>query len=153
MNAQYQRIAGVVQSGYQVASGMSDRSPYPAGTIAMQTPIFKALGLDLTPFFPGTLNVSIAPYQFQLFIPEYTFKDVHWAEEFPTEDFSFSPCRLYFQQNRYDSLIYYPHPETKIGHFQDASVVEVLAPYIVGIQYGDRVDLEVNTHQIQFSQN
>lgn len=149
MSQKFQRISAVVQPGYQVASGGSDRSPYPAGTIVMQTPIFKALGLDLTSFFPGTLNLSIVPYQFQLIKPEYTFRDVHWAEGFPPETFSFASCHLYFQQKCYDSLIYYPHPETKIGHFQDASVIEVIAPPMVGIQYGDRVELEVNSEQIQ----
>lgn len=149
MSQQFQRISAVVQPGYQVASGRSDRSPYPAGTIVMQTPIFKTLGLDLTPFFPGTLNLSIAPYHFQLLKSQFTFRDVQWAEGFPPETFSFSACRLYFIEKYYESWIYYPHPETKIGHFQDASVIEVIAPPISGIQYGDRVELEVNSEQIQ----
>jgi hypothetical protein len=52
---------GCLRPGHQVASGLAVNNPYPAGTIAMQTPFFKALGLDLSGFYVGTLNVSIAP--------------------------------------------------------------------------------------------
>lgn len=49
----------------------------------------------------------------------------------------------------YQGLIYYPHPETKIGHFQDPAIVEVLvSSFIPQIHYGDRVTVEVNPGEI-----
>jgi hypothetical protein len=54
-------VEGIVQAGHGVASGNTAQSPYPQGTIKMQQPFFRQLGLDLSPYFPGTLNVSIAP--------------------------------------------------------------------------------------------
>ena len=50
-----------VASGQALSSGASGISPYPKGTIAMQSPFFAALGLDLSPYWPGTLNLSFAP--------------------------------------------------------------------------------------------
>lgn len=145
----FEQIDGIVQAGYRVASGATDSSPYPKGTIEMQLPFFQALGLDLTPFFPGTLNINISPKQFEIQSAPYTFRNVHWAEGFAPEDFSFVPCEITYQDQAFDSLIYYPHPETKIGHFQNPSVVEVIAPLISGLSYGDRVVLGVNPEQIR----
>ncbi|MBP0012578.1 MAG: hypothetical protein J7545_14050 [Roseofilum sp. SBFL] len=62
--------------------------------------------------------------------PEFTFRSVNWTEHTLPEDFSFSRCRVSFQEQKYDSLIYYPHPETKIRHFQNPSILEILAPLI-----------------------
>lgn len=145
----FEQIDGIVQAGYRVASGTTDSSPYPKGTIEMQIPFFQALGLDLTPFFPGTLNINISPKRFEIQSAPYTFKNVHWAEGFAPEDFSFVPCQIAYQGQTVDSLIYYPHPETKIGHFQNPSVVEVIAPLISGLRYGDQVMLSMNPEQVK----
>jgi hypothetical protein len=142
------RVSAVLRSGYGVASGRAADSPYPAGTIALQTPYFQALGLDLTPFFPGTLNLSIAPHTFKIQQPEYTFKQVKWSPAHAAEDFSFSRCRVEFRGVQYASLVYYPHPETKIDHFQDAALLEILAVKIPDIQPGDRVSVDLNSHEI-----
>ncbi|WP_013325005.1 hypothetical protein [Gloeothece verrucosa] len=148
INAQWITLEGVVKEGHKVASGMAKDSPYPQGTIEMQLPFFKALGLDLTDFFPGTLNVSIYPHYFTLKNPQYTFKQVKWNPDYPSEDFSFCECRVYFENLHYHALIYYPHPETKIGHFQDRYTVEILAPLIPKIEYGDQIILQVNLLEI-----
>lgn len=91
------------------------------------------------------MNVSISPKTFTLQQPEYTFKNIKWHPVYPSEDFSFSPCRVIFQATTYAGLVYYPHPETKIGHFQDPAIVEVIvSSFISQLHYGDRVILEVN---------
>ena len=46
-------------SGYGIASGKSNSSPYPEGSIKMQAPFFKTLGLDISKFWPGTLNLLL----------------------------------------------------------------------------------------------
>lgn len=140
---------GIIRPGHQVASGLAADSPYPGGTIEMQIPFFSKLGLDLAPFFPGTLNVSIAPYTFIVKSPEYTFPNLKWSSESPPETFSFSRCRLTFNDYEYDGLIYYPHPETKVRHFQDPSILEILAPAIADIGYGSAIQLAVNSAEIE----
>lgn len=147
-SAQWITLAGTVQPGHRVASGQSDRSPYPAGTIALQTPHFQKLGLDLSPYYPGTINVAIAPYQLGLESPAYTFRDVVWLAGFGAETFSFSQCYLWVDEKSYASLVYYPHPETKIDHAQDSSIVEVLAPKVEGLNYGDVVRVTLNLSEV-----
>ncbi len=143
-----QKITGVIKSGHRVASGLGEDSPYDRGTIEMQLPFFKQLGLDLSSYFSGTLNISIAPHTFEVKRPQYTFKNVKWHPNYPAETFSFSPCQIIFNDLSYSGLIYYPHPETKIGHFQDASVLEAIALPIPNIAYGERVLLAVNPQEI-----
>jgi len=142
------KVSGIVKPGYQVASGKATDSPYPRGTIEMQVPFFQALGLDLTHFFPGTLNISIHPHRFEVKQPAYTFRQVQWNPESPAEDFSFSPVRVSFHNQSYTGLLYYPHPETKPAHFQDYSTLEILAPLIAGIDYGAQVTVELKSREI-----
>ena len=140
----WQRVVGFLERGHGVASGVAARSPYPRGTIEMQVPIFKALGLDLSDCHRGTLNISISPRTFELLRPDLTFRQVTWTDRHPPEDFSFSRCRVLFQASTYDSWIYYPHPETKKRNFQAPSTLEIIAPKIAGIGYGDRIEVEIN---------
>ncbi len=133
-------VSGTVVSGHRVASGQASQSPYPAGTIEMQTPRFAALGVDLSPFYSGTLNISIAPYRFEL-RPKITLHQVKWSPNHAAESFSFISIDLNWQQQTFSGLVYYPRPETKIDHFQDLAVLELLMPIIPGIVYGDRVKL------------
>ena len=58
-------------------------SPYPNGTIRMQAPVFKALGLDLSGCYFGTLNIDFAPLEVSLVNPDHLFEKVHWAELSP----------------------------------------------------------------------
>lgn len=149
MNSEWYTVAGRVQPGYQVASGWATDSPYPQGTIEMQLPYFQALGLDLTPYFRGTLNVSIHPQTFELLQPTYTFCNVQWYANSPAEHFSFSPCQVTYQNQTYFAWIYHPHPETKPAHFQDPSTLEIIAPFIPEITYGVTLDLKINSREIR----
>ena len=143
-----QSVVGTVTEGHKVASGNSEDSPYPLGSIEMQFPYFKKLGLDLRGFFLGTLNISIEPYSFEVKEPEFTFRNVAWAKGFPREDFSFSRCVIIFNDYSYHGLIYYPHGGTKTRHFHSSSVAEVLSEYITDIHYGDRVILQYKENEI-----
>lgn len=146
MNCDWQKVKGVVIQGHQVASRKSEH--YPDGTIELQIPHFKERGLDLTTLFRGTVNLSISPKSMTPIAPEYTFRDVQWTNAHPAEDFSFSRCRITHRNSRYEGLIYYPHPETKERHFQNPSIIEIIAPFIDGMRYGDEVELEVNPCEI-----
>jgi hypothetical protein len=143
-------VKGIVRPGYRVASGLTDSSPYPAGTIALQTPHFLALGLDLRNCYPGTLNIDIAPQQLQILQAAYCFQDVLWIAGFDCETFSFCHCLVEFAEQQYQGWIYYPHPETKINHEQPATLVEVLAPRIPGIGYEAEVTLVGRLAEVRF---
>ena len=143
----FQRLDGVVVRGHTVASQKSEH--YPQGTIAMQAPFFMERGLDLSRFYSGTLNISIAPRTFRVRNARFHFPAVRWTSKHPPEHFSFSPCTLIVGKAFYEGLIYYPHPETKARHHQDDSVIEVLAPYVAGVGYGDRIGLEVRQSEIE----
>jgi hypothetical protein len=156
-----QILTGTVVPGYGVASGRSPDSPYPAGTIAMQYPFFRDLGLDLEGYFLGTINLSIAPNTFKLLNADYYFEQLNWAEGFPPETFSFYQCQIdqlcQIDRQTEDSpivpgWIYYPHPETKIGHFQSNSLLEIIAPPISRLVYGDRLQVTLSSQQIQIYQ-
>ena len=151
-------INGIVTRGYQVASGKAPDTPYPDSTIKMQQPFFLKRGLDLTHCFAGTLNIDIAPTIWELSAPSYTFEDVNWTPLIPPETFSFSPCQLTFAKTAFSAWVYYPHEETKpqaqdgtISHIQSRSTIEIIAPRIPHISYGDLVSLYLNNKEITLS--
>ena len=147
-DSRYLVVTGKVIKGHGVASGTGSDNTYPESTIAMQTPFFKERGLDLSDYFIGTINVSIAPKKFKMIAPKYHFENVAWTDQIPPETFSFSPCRLDFEHRQYDCLIYYPHPETKVIHAQPPSMLEIIGPKIEGIQNGLEVQLSLNSKEI-----
>ncbi|MDJ0508279.1 MAG: hypothetical protein QNJ64_03325 [Crocosphaera sp.] len=149
MSNERRKVQGIIVKGHRVASGMAQNSPYPRGTIEMQTPHFKRLGLDISPFFPGTLNINIRPYQFKVHHPKYTFENLQWNEKSPPETFSFSPCQVIYEDREYTGLVYYPHPETKPDHFQDNSTLEILTPALDSIEYGHLIQLILNPQEIE----
>jgi len=142
-------VRGIVIQGYRVASGPS--KDYPYGSLDRQRPIFKARGLDLEVFFNGTLNIDLRPFTFKLIKPEFTFRNVEWTDLHPPENFSFSRCNVIYREIEYEGWVYYPHPETKLRHFQNPSLLEVIAYPIPGIKYGDDVQVSVNPDRIEMS--
>ena len=59
-------IPATIVQGHRVASGLNGNPRFPGGTLRMQLPFFAELGLDLSAFYPGTLNVSIAPLSYRV---------------------------------------------------------------------------------------
>ena len=146
---QWIEVSGIVQEGHQIASGRAENTPYDGGSIQLQTPFFQELGLDLSNFFSGTINLSIAPNQFQLVKPFWQAQNLRWTDQHPPETFSFFQVKINREGKVYEGLIYYPHPETKQTHFQDANTLEILAPRIAGLKYGDRLLIELLSSEIQ----
>ena len=142
-------MRGILIQGYRVASGPS--RDYPYGTLDRQRPIFKERGLDLEGYFNGTLNIDLRPFTFKLIKPEFTFRNVEWTDLHPPENFSFSRCKVIYKEIEYDGWVYYPHPETKLRHFQDPSLLEVIALPIPEINYGDEVQVCVHPDRIEVS--
>lgn len=143
------RLHGLLVRGHQVASRPSREYPY--STLEKQKPFFKALGLDLYEYFNGTLNISIAPLTFIMYAPELTFERVEWTDLHPPETFSFSRCNVIFKGGNHAGWVYHPHPQTKKTHFQNPSLIEVVTSEIPAIQYGDALEVEINTSEIRVS--
>lgn len=140
------RLLGLLTRGHQVASRPS--RDYPYGSLEKQKSFFKMLGLDMYEYFNGTLNISIAPLEFKMTRPEFTFPLVEWTDLHPAETFSFSRCKVIYQGKEYEGWVYYPHPETKKTHFQSPSLIEVITYEIPEIRYGDAIEVEINTNEI-----
>lgn len=140
------QVHGILMRGHQVASRPS--KDYPYSSLEKQKPYFKQLGLDLYGFFNGTLNISIAPLTFEMTAPEFTFPLVEWTDLHPPETFSFSRCKVIFKGKEYPGWVYYPHPETKKNHFQNPSLIEVIAEEVSGIEYGDPIEIVLNEDEI-----
>ena len=143
---QWTRVNGILLQGYRVASGPS--TDYPYGALDRQRPLFKERGLDLNHCFNGTLNIDIQPNTFKLLRPEFTFHHVEWTDLHPPEHFSFSLCKVIYKDSEYEGWVYYPHPETKLRHFQNPSLLEVIAVHIPQIKYGDNLGVLVNPEEM-----
>lgn len=144
-------ISAVIVPGHRVASGLNGNPRFPGGTLRMQLPHFAALGLDLNAFYPGTLNVSIAPLTYRVRKPRLTFRQLKWHPEDPAEDFSFFDLTVHRDDGPpVSGWIYFPHPDTKPAHFQKPDVLELLLPWREGLGHGTRIRLEVPAEQMTF---
>jgi hypothetical protein len=144
IDTQLQTWQGAVIAGHGVASGRSAGTlinPYPQGSIAMQAPFFKALGLDLSDCFSGTVNLSIQPHTWQLLQADQCFEAVCWTHLHPPETFSFVALQVQWQGAWHAGWLYYPSPETKAAHFQNSSVMELMFPKLRDLQTGDVLSL------------
>jgi len=146
MTTFWTQLTGNLMQGHQVASRPS--AAYPYSSLEKQKPYFKDRGLDVSPYFNGTLNISIAPLEFEMTKPEFTFPLVEWTDLHPPETFSFSRCKVRFEGKEYVGWIYYPHPETKKTHFQNPSLIEVITYEVANIKYGDALEIEINPLEI-----
>ena len=147
-----QRFTARVIQGHRVASGSNGNPAFPGGTLRMQLPFFRDLGLDLSPYYLGTLNVSIAPCRYQVVKAPMTFPLVKWHPVDPAETFSFFHVRCVCVDGRtVDGLVYYPHPETKPKHFQPPDMLELLFPRLDGIAYGSELTLEIDDGEMKIT--
>ncbi len=143
------QVKGIVVPGYGVASGASGDPRFPDGTLGLQVPLFRRLGLDLTDCFAGTINVDISPKEFSIARADFRFESVAWSPDSPCETFSFCRCRLFHKEHQHRAWIYYPHSETKPEHFHSRSLLEILAPPVIGLNYGDEVAVEVSGDKVE----
>jgi hypothetical protein len=151
MNISWQTISARIVPGHRVASGLNGNPRFPGGTLRMQTPFFLALGFDLGAYHGGTLNVSIAPCRYRVVKAPTTFRNVKWHPTEPPEDFSFFDVHLIRPDGPpIAGKIYYPHPDTKPAHFQQPDVLELLLPFVDGLNYGDVLTLSVPAEQMTF---
>lgn len=144
-----ENIDATVVRGHQIASGTTASSPYPAGTIALQKPHFKALGLDLSACYDGTLNLQLDAKSFSIKHADYCFENLRWIDGVNPETFSFVACQIECGEKCHPAWIYYPHPDTKTQHFQPDNLIEVLTEKIADISYGSRLALHYDHRKLQ----
>ncbi len=143
------KIEAKVIPGYGAASGKNKDPRYEKGTIAMQLDHFKQRGLDLSSYFPGTLNIDISPYTYNIVTPKFYFERVNWSEYISPENFYFFDIILLFEDVEYKGLVYMPDPETKEEHKQSLSTLELILPKIQDLKYGKQVCLILEDRQLQ----
>ena len=143
------KVKGRISQGHGVASGKAGDSRYPEGTLKQQFPHFKNRGLDLSPYFLGTINLDIAPHIYKILTPKLFLENVDWSDYIPPENFYFFDLKLHHQGHIFDGLIYMPDPKTKVEHEQKMSVLELILPKIEGLRYDDLVEIEVPSDQLQ----
>lgn len=144
------RITGQIAQGHGVASGQSGDMRYPGGTLQAQFHYFKERGLDLSPYYPGTINLDISPYEFRIGRPKLFLKGINWSEFIPPENFYFFDVEVFRGQEIFQGLIYMPDPATKVEHEQEAAILELLLPKITDLQYGDQLEIVVPAEQLAF---
>jgi hypothetical protein len=140
----------VLVKGHQVASGLANHPLFLNGTINAQRPHFEALGLSLECFFPATLNIKFDCQKVELSHADFHFKKVKWHSSAPAEDFKFFICQLWYENTAYQGLVYQPQVSTKIAHFQPENQLEILAPYIKNIAYGDTLYIKNSSITLQY---
>lgn len=148
-------LTGSIHTGYRVASGLADDSPFPQGTIEMQMPHFTKGGLNLAKEIPnlykGTLNVSITPHRVNVVEPDHKFELVNWTPVIRPETFLFTQVTLTYRNKNYRGYLYTPSPETKPAlHVHNFGILEFIGPKIPDIVYGDPVTLTVRKSALQF---
>ncbi len=146
-----QTVAARVVAGHGVASGRNGNPHFPGGTLRMQADPFRKRGIDLSAFHIGTVNVSIAPYAYQVLNARHTLRQVKWHPIDPAEDFSFFDIRVSAPDGvTVSGLVYYPHPDTKPTHFQHPDVLELLLPFVESLHYGAEIQLAARRDQLRF---
>jgi len=140
-----------VIKGHQVASGLAKDSPFSRGTIELQAPYFRALGLDLSPYFAATINAQFRCRKIDLISWDYKFENVNWAENVPSESFCFAHAKVMAGNRLYDALIYQPVKETKVGHQQAENVLEILAAKIENLNYGCEYQLFIENSKVRLA--
>jgi hypothetical protein len=143
------RVPGVVERGHGVAGGQGPDAPHPEGSLARQYPIFRVRGLDLGRCWPGTLNVSIRPLSFRVARPRWTFEGVLWTPKQPAETFLFARCAVEHRLGRVVGFVYQPDPATKTVHFDDPHQIQVVAPFVPGVEYGSEVVLRLASSEVE----
>ena len=145
------KIQFKVVQGYQVASGQSETSPFPKGTIAIQKPCFYALGLDLTEYYLATLNAKFDCKEIRLVKWDYEFCHVEWLSGFPAETFRFAQCKVVREGTSYDAFIYQPIEETKTAHFQPQNTLEIICKKINDLKYHQILTLEIESDYLNLT--
>ncbi|WP_419826231.1 hypothetical protein [Sphingomonas sp.] len=150
------QASGIVVTGHGVASGRAADPRFPAGTIALQAPLFRARGVDLAALIGaepvmGTINVDLAPAVPRVLAPEIELRDVVWSPVMPAENFWLFRATVDVPGSLHHALIYMPDPATKPEHHQPGSVIEIIAAHTGGLSGGQKLRISADPSYIRFA--
>lgn len=145
---EYTLVRGEIIAGHGVASGKGMDKRYPEGTLKQQFIHFLKRGLDLSPYFMGTINLDISPSSYDIKKPKHFFNKIDWSDYIPPENFYFFDVILNYKSQAYEGLVYMPDPATKEDHHQKPSILELIFPKIKGLEYGVMVDVALKKDQL-----
>jgi hypothetical protein len=140
-------FTGKVIEGTGMASGIRGCQDI-GGTVHLQRPHFQKAGLDMSGLHNGTINIDLAPYEFDILSADLTVKNVKWHPEWSAETFSFVQCAVTYGGKPHKGYVYYPHPETKPTEFKGRGYIEVLTEKINGLEYGHEITLSYDPDKI-----
>ena len=118
----WQTITARVVPGHRVASGQNGNPRFPGGTLRMQDPYFNAMGLDLGIYHKGTLNVSIAPWRYEVRSPATVLELIALAQGFT--DFASRERIVVLRQNGTPARITFNYRKIADGTDQDNFLVQ-----------------------------
>ena len=146
-------VTGTITQGFRIASGLNTEGvPGPNGqmikdSFVRQRPFFEAEIPELKAVWTGTINVNIAPQ----FCKMLSFDHEITCEWHPgiTETFGVvSGVAVQVGRSQYvPAFIYYPMPSDI--HTPRHELIEVLAPKIEGLSYGDKVTLFIPDGKVE----
>jgi hypothetical protein len=150
MNLGDKSVPFEIVAGRGAASGQREYREL-KGSIRAQKPHFKERGLNLDPFFEGTINARLPVERFEVVEPIIRIRGLVWLPGYPGENFDFCVCALTVGGETCPGLVYYPRPETKSAYAAPAppDVMEILAPKMPGIRYGSRGTLHLDSRQVR----
>ncbi len=134
-------LDGIVVRGHGVASGIGINQD--EGSIKKQKRFFDKI-IDWEHFWPGTINVSISPNRYLWKNNKATYEGINWHVDQPKEDFGISKCKITVKGESHDAWAYCPLPKTKTQNLHDPTMIEIIAPKIEGLEYGDKVSVVLN---------
>lgn len=144
-------VKGTLVSGHGVASG-KNRDIYPKGSVELQYPFFKELGIDIGECYPGTLNVSIAPRTYEIKKPYRSVQDLLWyPPRKMSENFDFARCLVQSENFLASGLVYRPDPKTKKVHFDKPEELQIIAGFLPDAGYGDALTVYLHSDEITIS--
>lgn len=125
---------------------MAADCPWPGGSVARQLPLMARHGVPVDELYAGTLNIALdctdVPYPSQF---EFDFV-LDWRSPDKPTHFRLHALKVYFEGAEYLGWSYRKiYPEGFVSrHPQPSNVIEILAPKVSGIQYGDAVSVKFN---------
>ena len=149
-------VSGVVVEGYRIASGLNREGAItgPNGEVVRdsfvrQRKFFEAEIPEMKSVWTGTINLSIAPKACHMLKWDYEVT-CEWQPG-TVETFGIvKDVILRARGGMYNGFIYYPLPSPI--HSPRHDLIELLAPKIEGLAYGDEVSIDVAADTISIQE-
>jgi hypothetical protein len=149
------KITGKVTQGYRIASGLNKEGiPGPGGIILKesfprQRGFFEKEIPEMKEMWTGTINVNISPRTHTMLAFDHEIT-CEWHPGI-TETFGIvKNVTLIRDGKEYPAMIYYPFASDI--HIPRLDTIEVLAPKVEGLKYGETVSLLVPEDKISIEE-